>query len=148
MSDTQKSPSQATLVHRGPQHSAPYPVSRLAPAFDAAVAAQDLAKDLARAEHMLGAVARGKIELIVEQIQNLQAQAQRIVSQAQDDLELHRAECRFSREPGGVYHLYVRSDKTRYFSLLSPKDWGKQPPHHYEGSYQLLDDMRYMRVEL
>lgn len=148
MSDSSKAPPSNTIVHRGPQHSAPYPVSRLAPAFDAAVAAQDLAKDLARAEHMLGAVARGKIELIVEQIQSLQAQAQRIVSQAQEDLELHRAECRFAREAGGVYHLYHRPDNTRYFSLLSPQDWGGEPPHHYEGSYQLLDDMRYMRVEL
>lgn len=147
MSDASNASSKQ-LVHRGPQHSAPYPMSRMAPAFDAAVAAQDLAQDLARAEHMLGAVARGKIELIVEQIASLQAQAQRIVAQAQDDVELHRAECRFAREPGGTYHLYLRPDKTRYFSMLSPQDWNDQPPHHYEGSYQLLDDMRYLRVEV
>lgn len=150
MSDSSPAPK-AALIHRGPQKSAPYPTSRLAPAFDAAIAAQDLAKELAQAEHMLGAVAKGKIELIVEQIQTLQAQAQRIVQQAQQDLELHRVECRFAREAGGVYHLYLRPDQSRYFSLLSPQDWAQnasgQPPHHFEGSYMLLEDMRYRKVD-
>lgn len=146
MSDSTPASPKTALIHRGPQKSAPYPTSRLAPAFDAAIAAQDLAKDLAQAEHMLGAVAKGKIELIVEQIQTLQAQAQRIVEQAQQDLELHRVECRFAREAGGVYHLYLRPDASRYFSLLSPEDWGGEPPHHFEGSYLLLEDMRYRRV--
>lgn len=146
MSDSKQSETKRELVFRGPDHCSPYPTSRLAPAFDAAVAAQNLAQELERAEHLLGTVAQGKLDLILGQIQQLQAQAHTIVQEAREDLDLHRVECRFAREVGGVYHLYRRADSSCYFSMLSPQDWGERMPHQHEGSYRLRADMRYEKL--
>jgi hypothetical protein len=42
-----------------------------------------------------------------------------------------------------LYHLYKRPNGERYFSLLSPEDWGGQPPHAFEGTFRLEADMRF-----
>ncbi len=126
-----------------PAHASPYPVSRLAPAFDLV----DTARAIAHADGMITAIAGSKLSLIADQIRALQAEARAVLEQAQRDLDLHRARCAFERRPGHVYHLYRRAPGELYFSMLSPADWQGSPPHEHVGSYRLEVDQSFTPVE-
>ena len=133
--------------HEGGQHtglarSSPYPISRLARPYDLV----DLAREIERADSMMSNVVGGKVGLIAEQIRRLQEQAHEIMAAAERDAALHRVECRFSKKAGEVYHLYERPGGERYFSMLSPADWGHRPPHPFQGSFRLNADMSFVEV--
>ena len=128
--------------HLGPARTSPYPMSRLAPVHDLV----DVARRIAEADAMVGAVASGKLRTIADQIRALQDEARRILEQTRETLDLHRARCAFARKPGGVYHLYRRPDGELYFSMLAPTDWGGSPPHEPVGSYRLELDQSWTRV--
>ena len=51
------------------------------------------------------------------------------------------------KRPGAVYHLYRRPTGEPYFSLLSPADWNDAPPHTFEGSYRLENDLSFSKLE-
>jgi hypothetical protein len=114
-------------------------MSRLAPPHDLV----DVAREIQQADALLGAVTSAKLELVVRQIRALQDEALCLLEAAQRDGELHRTACGFKKRPGRVYHLYRRPDGTRYFSMLSPAEWGGAPPHAFEGSYRLEVDMSW-----
>ena len=120
-------------LHQGADHSAPYPVSRLAPAFRGT----ELATEVAQAETLLGARTGAKLRVIADQIQALQTQARQILAEAREEQALTRAQCAFKRIPGKTYHLYRKADGTTFFSMLSPQDWRGEPPHEFSGSYRL-----------
>jgi len=129
--------------HKGPDNTAPYPVSRMAPSFDIV----DLAKSIAHADDQITQHTNGKLRVIAEQIKQLQNQAKNILEGAQKDQMLHRAKCNFTRRPGEIYHLYKKADGSTYFSMLSPNEWGNSSPHSHEGSYRLELDMSWTPVE-
>jgi hypothetical protein len=106
----------------------------------------NIAQEIAAADSMLSAVVGAELELIARQIRALQQQAAATLERARRDALLHRAECRFKKRPGQIYHLYLAADGRPYFSLLSPEDWRGQPPHPFEGSYRLELDMRWTPV--
>ena len=126
-----------------PDHASPYPVSRLAPSFDLV----DAAKEIQRADEMLGVAVGHELLLIAEQMRGLRAKAQQVLERAQRNAELHRARCEFTRRPGQTYHLYRRGEGGLYFSMLSPADWGEKPPHEHRGSYRLEADMSWTPIE-
>jgi hypothetical protein len=138
--------------HRGPEHASPYGLSRLAPA----IGLVDVAREIQQADLAIGNVAAGKLRIIAEQIRMLQAQAQTVLEGAQRAAELHRATCRFHKRVGQTYHLYRRAsagseracapdgrEGERYFSMLSPEEWGTGLKDAYEGSYRLEPDMSW-----
>ncbi len=125
--------------HSGPASTSPYPMSRLAPAHDLV----DIAREIQRADAVLGSVATGKLAMLAEQIRALQEQARAVLVGAQRDAELHRAKCQFRRRIGQTYHLYKEPSGALYFSMLSPEDWSGAPPHPYDGSYRLEADMSW-----
>lgn len=127
----------------GPSAAAPYPLSRLAPRFDLV----DVAREIQQADATLGSVTGAKLELLARQIRALQEQARAVLESARRDGELHRATCNFRKRPGQIYHLYRRPDGSRYFSMLSPEEWGGAPPHPHDGSYRLEADMTWTPVE-
>ncbi len=129
--------------HSGSDHSAPHPVSRLAPAFDIV----DLAAEIAQADAAIGQRVSSKLQVIADQVRYLQAQARTILEAARQDSLLHQARCAFRRQPGKTYHLYRRTDGTQEFSMLSPADWGGSPPHRFLGSYRLENDMSWTAAE-
>lgn len=131
MSDDDKA-----VLHRGDARSSPYPMSRLAPAFQA----PELAEEVARAESMLSARTGAKLRVIADQIKSLQAEARKVLSEAREEQALTHAQCAFKRIPGKVYHLYRKGDGSTYFSMLSPADWNDQPPDTFAGSYRLETD--------
>jgi hypothetical protein len=122
----------------GPARSSPYPTSRLAPVHDLV----DVARQIAEADRVIGTVVHAKLEVIAEQIRTLQEQARSILEQAEDAAALHRAECRFQKRVGSIYHLYQRPDGSSYLSMISPEDWGTAP-HPHLGSYRLEMDMSW-----
>ncbi|MEZ4286554.1 MAG: DUF2452 domain-containing protein [Polyangiales bacterium] len=124
-----------------PDHASPYPVSRLAPAFDLV----DVAAEIQRADAMLGSVTRGKLAVIAEQMRALREQAEAILLSAKHDADLHRAQCAFTRRPGHVYHLYEKQNGERYLSMVSPAEWGTAP-HAHIGSYKLEFEMSWTRI--
>jgi hypothetical protein len=128
--------------YEGPQRSAPYPMSRLAPPFDLV----RVAEEIQAADSLITAVASAELDAIAQQIRRLQEQAASVLERAQRDAALHRAECRFKRRPGQICHLYVRGDGSHYWSLLSPEDWRGSAPHAFVGSFRLETDQRWTPV--
>jgi hypothetical protein len=124
--------------HEGAASTSPYPLSRLAPAFDLV----DVAREIQKADAALGNVTVAKLRTIAEQIRALQAQAATVLSDAKRASELHHAVCRFQKRPGHVYHLYRRGDGARYFSMIAPAEWG-DAPDAFEGSFRLELDMTW-----
>ncbi len=122
--------------------SSPYPLSRMAPAFDLV----DVASEIQRADASLASVTGGKLHVIAEQIRALQLRAREILERTHRDAELHRVKCNFEKHPGGTYHLYRRPDGTLWFSLIAPEEWLSQKPEHV-GSYRLEADLSFTPVE-
>lgn len=129
--------------HHGPQRTSPYPLSRLAPAHDLV----DVAKRIADADAMIGAVASGKLGVIAEQIRALQDEARRILEETRRDLDLHRARCAFVRRPGQTYHLYRREGGELWFSMIAPDEWRGASGSEFAGSYRLELDQSWTRVD-
>ena len=129
--------------HQSPEHSSPYPVSRLSPPIDLV----DLARQIDRADKMLHTKVGAQLSIIADQIHALQEQARLILEKAKKDKELHRVRCTFRKRPGKVYHLYAREDGTLYFSLLSPAEWKESPPHFFRGSFRLEADYSWTPLE-
>lgn len=129
--------------HLQGSNTAPYPSSRLAPYIDIV----DLAREISKADSMIHTATSNRLRDIAAQIQRLQQDARQILEQAHKDQQLHRAQCNFQRQPGRIYHLYVKTDGQLYFSMLSPLDWSDQPPHPYRGSYRLEADMSWTDIQ-
>ena len=49
--------------------------------------------------------------------------------------------------PGKVYHLYKREDGHPFLGMLSPEEWGGNPPHQFVASYKLEYDMTFTPIE-
>ncbi len=128
--------------HEGPARSSPYPVSRLGAKMDLV----DVAKEIERADRMIGSVSSGKLGVIAKQIRALRDEAQAILEAARRDLSLHHAECAFIKRPGATYHLYERTTGALYLSMLSPEEWNGAPPHTFRGSFQLQLDQSWHPV--
>jgi hypothetical protein len=125
----------------GPDHSSPYPVSRLG----APVSLVDTAKLIEAASATVAMRTNAQLEVIVEQIRTLQEQAKAIVERAGRDLELIHAECRFRRVPGRVYHLYEKAGH-RYFSMVAPDEFGCTQPG-FVASFRYEHDESWTRVD-
>ena len=125
-----------------PNNAAPYPLSRLSPPFSLV----DAAQEIEAADTMVAAVASAELEAIARQIRALREQAEQVLARAQRDAELHRADVRFRKQPGKLYHLYEEPSGRRYFSMLSPEDWRGAPPHPVLGSYRLGVDLRWTLI--
>jgi len=141
MSDSKR--KSGPTLHKGADHSAPYPVSRLG----AATELVDLAKDIQNADQLTHAKANAKLRIIADQIRSLQSEARQVLEEVKQEQDLHRVQCSFPRKPGQHCHLYRKPDGKRYFSLLSPQDWNDKPPHDYIGGYRLEADLSWTPLD-
>ncbi len=122
--------------HRGPDHSSPYPVSRLAPAFHGG----ELAEQVAKAEADAVCTHRGQAPGHRGSDEGTPAGGAqgpgggprgagpdpgpvRLQAHYRQDLPSHR-----------------KPDGQTFFSMLSPADWGGRPPQEHLGSYRLEAD--------
>ncbi len=142
MSDQEQPPTgqRAQRPFSGPTRAAPYALSRLS----GPVSLVDVAREIEHADTLIASTTNAQLRLIAEQMAALRDEAERLLERARLNAELHRVEARFVRHPGKTYHLYQRDPRgtaeARYWSLLSPTDWGGRPPHRFLGSYRLEAD--------
>lgn len=121
-----------------------------------------------QADNFVKANACNKLQIIAEQMKFLQKQAENVLLEAKQNTYLHHAACNFQKQPGQVYHVYLRESGQTYFSMLSPQvnklrdstsihfvvlhrsflqEWGDGgPPHAYKGSYRLEHDRSWTPV--
>jgi len=128
---------------QGSTATAPYPLSRMAPAFDIV----DVAKEIRKADDTIATMTTGKLVVLAEQIRALQEKARELLEKARVDAELHRAKCNFEKKIGGIYHVYEEVDGVRWFSLFGPQEWKTGAPHGYVGSFRLEADQSFTRTE-
>lgn len=140
--------SERTKRYSGPNltvaaRSSPYPTHRLSAPISLVDTAQAIESASLQVTHRTNA----QLRLIAEQIEFLQQQARTLLERTQQDLALHRAECRFQKVVGAVYHLYRRRDGSTYFSMLSPADFGANPPDEFVDSYRLQPDQSWIQAD-
>jgi hypothetical protein len=128
-------------VH-GPEHSSPYPVSRLG----APISLVDTAREIESASASVALRTNAQLEVILEQMRTLQERAREIIEQAARDVDLIHVECRFRRVPGRMYHLYERADGHRYFSMLTPDELGYTSAE-FIGSFRFEYDQSWTRMD-
>uniref|UniRef100_A0ABM5EKV1 Uncharacterized protein C1orf50 homolog n=1 Tax=Pogona vitticeps TaxID=103695 RepID=A0ABM5EKV1_9SAUR len=102
-----------------------------------------LAEQLEKADDFIRANACNRLTVIAEQIRYLQEQARKVLEEANRDADLHHVACNFVKKPGKVYYLYKRENGQRYFSMLSPEEWGASCPSEFLGGYKLQHDMSW-----
>lgn len=132
-------PTKPQRPYQGEPRAAPYALSRLS----GKVSLIDVAREIEQADQWIASTTGAQLTLIAEQIAALRDKAQTVLERARENADLHRAEARFSRRPGNVYHLYERAEDDRYWSMLSPDEWGGAPPHAFVGSYRLEQDQSW-----
>lgn len=106
-----------------------------------------LAQQVQRADEFVRSNACNKLTVIADQIRYLQEQARKVLEDAKKDADLHHAACNVVKKPGNMYYLYMRESGQRYFSILSPQDWGTSCPHKFLGAYKLQYDMSWTPIE-
>ncbi|XP_062889325.1 uncharacterized protein C1orf50 homolog [Mobula hypostoma] len=140
-----KSPSAAVALVEsnanpvGLQLVSSYKTNRLGDPLDLVV----LAEQIQKADDFVRANATNKLTMIAEQIQYLQDKARKVLEEAGKDADLHHIACNIVKKPGTVYFMYRRESGQRYFSILSPKEWGPSCPHEFLGAYKLQHDQSW-----
>jgi len=106
-----------------------------------------LATQVQRGDDFVRANAGSKLTVIADQIRYLQEQARKVLEDAKRDADLHHAACNIVKKPGTMYYLYERPSGQKYFSIISPKEWGPSCPHPFIAAYKLQHDMSWTPVE-
>ncbi|XP_054857449.1 uncharacterized protein C1orf50 homolog [Eublepharis macularius] len=137
-------PQGSSLVERGSLGGFQLtPVARKADPLDLVA----LAEEVQKADDFVRANACNRLTVIAEQIRYLQEQARKVLQDAAKNADLHHVACNFVKRPGNVYYLYRRKSGQRYFSILSPKEWGPSCPSEFLGAYRLQHDMSWTPSE-
>jgi hypothetical protein len=144
MSDDDANPKAPPLArYEGPTREAPYPLSRMAPAFELV----DVAREIARADETVAQMTTGKLLVLAEQMRALQERARELLERARRDAELHRVRCRFPKKPGDRLHLYRDPDGALWFSRIAPDEWVSSHASAFVASYRLEADMSFTPLE-
>ncbi|XP_017297116.1 uncharacterized protein C1orf50 homolog [Kryptolebias marmoratus] len=106
-----------------------------------------LAEQVQKGDDFVKANACNKLTVIADQIRYLQEQARKVLEEAKRDADLHHAACNIVKKPGNVYHLYQRPSGQKYFSIISPKEWGPSCPHPFLGTFKLQQDMSWTPMD-
>ena len=75
-----------------------------------------------------------------EQIQLLAEQAKEVHDRIYFSEKVYQAQIHFEPIIHNIYHLYKRGNGEHILSMISPEEWGKNPPFEYECSVKLLAD--------
>jgi len=106
-----------------------------------------LASQVQKGDDFIKANACNKLTVIADQIRYLQEQARKALEEAKRDADLHHAACNIVKKPGNMYYLYERPSGQKYFSIISPKEWGASCPHTFIGAFKLQFDMSWTPVD-
>ncbi|XP_072239028.1 uncharacterized protein C1orf50 homolog [Leuresthes tenuis] len=106
-----------------------------------------LAEQVQKGDDFVKANACNKLTVIADQIRYLQEQARKALEEAKRDADLHHAACNIVKKPGTMYYLYQRPSGQKYFSIISPEEWGLGCPHPFLGAFKLQHDMSWSPVD-
>ncbi|CAK6975843.1 uncharacterized protein C1orf50 homolog [Scomber scombrus] len=106
-----------------------------------------LALQVQKGDDFIKANASNKLTVIADQIRYLQEQARKVLEEAKRDADLHHAACNIVKKPGNMYYLYERQSGQKYFSIISPQEWGPSCPHQFQGAFKLQHDMSWTPIE-
>ncbi len=82
-----------------------------------------------------------QLDQIKKQIELLAEQAQGIQDRITISEQIYNAQMNFEPLIGFTYHLYERKDGSEYvLSMVSPEEWGANPPYHFIATVELLSD--------
>jgi hypothetical protein len=82
-----------------------------------------------------------QLEQIRKQIELLAQQAKGIQDRISISEQIYNAQMNFEPLIGFVYHLYERRDGSEYvLSMVSPEEWGTNPPYRFVATVELLAD--------
>ena len=110
----------------------------------------NLAKQIETCDAFIRANASNRLQVIVNQVNFLREEAQRILMKAQRDNDLNHSACNLVRRPGQIYYYYERQHGQKYLSIMHPQDWLSTAkstgcPHRFLGAYQLEYDNSWTR---
>uniref|UniRef100_UPI0037E9C7B0 uncharacterized protein C1orf50 homolog n=1 Tax=Semicossyphus pulcher TaxID=241346 RepID=UPI0037E9C7B0 len=106
-----------------------------------------LAAQVQKGDDFIKANACNRLTVIADQIRYLQEQAKKVLEEAKRDADLHHAACNIVKKPGNMYYLYERPSGQKYFSIISPKEWGPSCPHSFVGAFKLQHDMSWTPID-
>ncbi|XP_003976215.2 uncharacterized protein C1orf50 homolog [Takifugu rubripes] len=106
-----------------------------------------LASQVQKGDDFIKANACNKLTVIADQIRYLQEQARKVLQDAKRDADLHHAACNIVKKAGNIYYLYQRPSGQKYFSIISPKEWGPSCPHPFINAFKLQHDMSWTPLE-
>jgi hypothetical protein len=84
--------------------------------------------------------ADSQLAQIRQQVELLAQQAKRIQERMAISEQIYLAEMNFEPLIGSVYHLYRRRDESLVLSMVSPQEWGPNPPYRFVATVELLSD--------
>ena len=87
------------------------------------------------------------LKRIKDQVELLIRQAQEIHDRIDFSEKIYLADCSFTPIIGQLYHLYERSDESRFLSMVSPLEWGKNKELKFICSTKLLADHTWEVVD-
>ncbi|XP_075995970.1 uncharacterized protein C1orf50 homolog [Genypterus blacodes] len=100
-----------------------------------------------QADDYIKANAYNKLTVIADNMRYLQEQAKKVLEEAKRDANLHHAACNIGKKPGNMYFLYQRLSGQKYFSIISPQEWGHSCPHQSVDAYKLQHNMSWSPLE-
>ncbi|KAJ3602577.1 hypothetical protein NHX12_030329 [Muraenolepis orangiensis] len=118
----------------------PYQTNRLGDSMD-------LVSLATQGDDFIKANACNRLTVIADQIRYLQEQARKVLEDAKMDADLHHAACNIVKKPGNLYYLYQRPSGQKYFSIISPQEWGASCPHQFIAGYKLQHDMSWTPLD-
>ena len=85
---------------------------------------------------------------IREQVETLIRQAQEIHDRISISERIYKADCGFRPVAGHIYYLYEKKDSSWVLSMISPTEWGKNPPYVYLAKAELLADSTWKGLDM
>jgi hypothetical protein len=82
-----------------------------------------------------------QLHQIKEQVETLIRQAQAIHDRISLSEKIYKADCGFKPVIGYIYYLYQKKkDDSWVISMVTPDEWGKNPPYYFIAEVELLAD--------
>lgn len=89
-----------------------------------------------------------QLDQIRRQIELLAEQAQKIQDRITVSEQIYGAEMNFEPLVGFTYHLYQRSNGRYVLSMVSPHEWGPNPPYRFVATVRMLADHTWDVLEM
>ena len=89
-----------------------------------------------------------QLHQIKDQVEHLLSQAQDIHDRIDVSEKVYLADCSFQPVIGQIYQLYEKKDGSWILSMVTPAEWGKNPPYFFLASARLMHDHTWEILEV